>query len=222
MRKLIPSIGLGLCLGAAALPAAAEMEYSFYIGWQTLPHSRISGDLPGGLGSYNELVGWEGRSFEMPPYYGARATWWRNGGDWGYGLEYTHTKAYMPDSVKQTLGFSRFELSDGHNVATVNVMRRFPDRWGAITPYVGGGLGVAFPHVDADHPAGASDTYGFQVTGPAVRLTAGASYPLSDRLSVFGEYQFTYSTNEGELDNGGTFKTDIKTNAINIGLSLNF
>lgn len=222
MRNLIPSLGLGLMIGAAAVPAAAEMEYSFYLGWQTLPHSRISGDLPGGLGGYNELVGWEGKSFQMPPYYGARATWWRNGGLWGYGVEYTHTKAYMPESVQQRLGFDRFELSDGHNVATLNVMRRFPDAWGEITPYVGGGIGVAFPHVDAEHPAGASDTFGFQMTGPAVRLTAGASYPISDRLSVFGEYQFTYSTNEGELDNGGTFKTDIKTNAINVGLSLNF
>lgn len=222
MRPVILSAGLALATALAPISARAEMELSLYTGWQTLPHSRISGDLPGGLGPYNELVGWEGRSFEMPPYYGARATWWRNGGVWGYGLEYTHTKAYMPDSVEQKLGFSRFELSDGHNVATLNVMRRFPEQWGNITPYVGGGLGLAFPHVDADHPAGNSDTYGFQVTGPAMRLTAGASFPINDRFSVFGEYQFTYSTNEGELDNGGSFNTDIKTNAINVGISLNF
>ena len=76
--------------------------------------------------------------------------------------------------------------------------------------------------MDAEHPAGASDTYGFQMTGPAMRLTAGASFPISDRVSVFGEYQFTYSTNQGELDNDGTFSTDIKTNAINVGLSLKF
>jgi lipid A oxidase len=219
MRNLILSTAL---LGALAAPAAAEVELSIYTGWQTLPHSRIKGDLPGGLGSYNALVGWEGNSFSMPPYYGARATWWRNGGVWGYGVEYTHTKAYMPSATQATLGFSDFEFSDGHNVATVNVMRRFPDKWEKITPYVGGGIGLAFPHVDATHVAGGSRTYGFQVTGPAVRVTAGASYALNDRYSIFGEYQFTYSSNEGDLDNGGTFKTDIKTNAINIGLSLNF
>ncbi|MBS0124722.1 outer membrane protein [Thetidibacter halocola] len=219
MRSLILATALST---AAALPAAAEMEVSIYMGWQTLPHSRISGDLPGGLGPYNELVGWEGKSFSMPPYYGARATWWRGGGDWGYGIEYTHTKAYMPDDVQNRLGFSRFELSDGHNIATVNLMRRFPDQWGGLTPYVGGGVGVAFPHVDATNTAANSRTYGFQLTGPAMRLTAGASYPLTDRLSVFGEYQFTYSWNEGDLDNGGSFSTDIKTNALNIGLSLNF
>jgi lipid A oxidase len=222
MRNLILSAWLAASSLLAPMSASAEMEYSLYTGWQTLPHSRISGDLPGGLGSYNELVGWEGRSFEMPPYYGARATWWHGGGDWGFGFEYTHTKAYMPDGIERRLGFSRFELSDGHNVATFNIVRRFPDRWEGLTPYVGGGLGLAFPHVDAEHPAGASDTYGFQMTGPAMRLTAGASFPISDRVSVFGEYQFTYSTNQGELDNDGTFSTDIKTNAINVGLSLKF
>ena len=220
MRKLILSTAL---VGAMAAPAAAEVELSIYTGWQTLPHSRISGNLPGALGGYNALVGWEGKSFSMPPYYGARATWWRGGGDWGYGIEYTHTKAYMPDATATALGFSRFEFSDGHNVATINVMRRWSDKWGdKLTPYVGAGLGLAFPHVDAIHPAGGSRTYGFQVSGPAMRLTAGTSYKLNDRFSLFGEYQFTYSTNEGDLDNGGTFKTDIKTNAINIGVSYSF
>lgn len=220
MRKLILSTVAGAALLGSAAPALAEMELSFYTGWQTLPHSRLSGELPNGGGSYDELVGWEGKPFQMPPYYGARATWWRSE-TLGFGIEYTHTKAYAPDSTKSALGFSRLEFSDGHNVLTANVMRRWQDRWGEITPYVGAGLGFAFPHVDADHASG-SRTYGFQVTGPAMRLIAGASYPINDRLSVFGEYQFTYSTNEGEFDDGGTFKTDIKTNALNVGLSLNF
>lgn len=217
MRRLILSIGI--LIGLAA-PAAAEMELSIYSGWQTLPHSRISGKLPNGGGSYDELVGWEGKPFTMPPYYGARATWWRSE-TLGFGVEYTHTKAYADDSTQKALGFDRLEFTDGHNVLTANVMRRWPERWGKVTPYVGGGLGIAFPHVDADHVSG-SDTYGFQVTGPAMRLTAGASYPISDRFSVFGEYQFTYSANEGTFDDGGTFKTDIKTNALNVGISLNF
>ncbi|MFW2541325.1 outer membrane protein [Primorskyibacter sp. 2E107] len=221
MRHLILSTAAGAALLAALdSPAAAEIELSLYTGWQTLPHSRLSGELPNNAGSYDELVGWDGKSFQMPPYYGARATWWRSE-TLGFGVEYTHTKAYAPDDVKSTLGFSRLEFSDGHNVLTANVMRRWPDRWGDITPYVGGGLGIAFPHVDAKHNTG-SRTYGFQVTGPAMRLTAGASYPISERFSVFGEYQFTYSSNEGEFEDGGTFKTDIKTNALNIGLSLNF
>lgn len=216
MRRLI--LGAGL-MAALAVPAAAETELSIYLGWQTLPHSRISGKLPNGGGSYNELVGWEGKPFSMPPYYGARATWWQSN-DLGFGVEYTHTKAYAPSSTKTALGFSRLEFSDGHNVLTANVLKRWPDRFGRVTPYVGGGLGIAFPHVDA--VSGTSKTYGFQLTGPAARLMAGASYPINDRFSIFGEYQFTYSSNEGTFDKGGTFKTDIKTNALNFGISLNF
>jgi lipid A oxidase len=217
MRHLILSTALATCL---AVPASAEMEYSFYLGWQTLPHSRITGELPNGGGSYDELVGWEGRPFEMPPYYGVRATWWRNA-DWGYGVEYTHTKAYAPDDVEEALGFDRLEFSDGHNVLTANVTRRWKNKWDAFTPYVGGGLGLAFPHVDAQHQSG-EDTYGFQVTGPALRLTAGTSYDLNERFALFGEYQFTYSKNKGDFDGGGSFETDIKTNALNVGISVRF
>lgn len=217
MRQLI----LGLALtGATAMPVAADVELSFYTGWQTLPHSRISGDLPNGGGSFDRLVGWDGNSFQMPPYYGLRGTWWRNS-TLGFGLEFTHAKAYAPDEDLAGLGFSDLEFTDGHNILTANVMRRWPEQWGTVTPYVGGGLGFAFPHVDADHDSGSS-TYGYQLTGPAMRLTAGASYPINDRFSVFGEYQFTYSVNEGEFDDGGSFETDLKTNALNIGISLNF
>ena len=219
MRITIRSAAL---LAILASPALAEVDLSVYAGWQTLPHSRISGDLPGGQGKYDELVGWKGKAFSAPPYYGARATWWKDDGVWGYGFEYTHTKAYMPDEIKDRLGFSRFEFSDGHNVTTINLTRRYPQAWGKATPYLGGGLGIAFPHVDAEHKAGNSKTYGFQSTGPALRLTAGVSHPLTERFSVFGEYQFTYSTNDGDLDNGGSFSTDIKTNALNIGLSFSF
>jgi lipid A oxidase len=200
--------------------AAAEMELSIYSGWQTLPHSRATGTYPGG-GKYDALIGWDGKSFAMPPYYGVRGTYWRPN-NLGFGLELTHAKAYAPEKERNALGFSKMEFTDGHNILTFNVMKRWPDQWKNLTPYVGGGIGVALPHVDVTHTATGAKTYEYQFTGPAMRLTAGASYPLNDRFSVFGEYQFTYSDNEAELNGGGTMKTDIKTNAINIGLSLKF
>ena len=133
MKRLILAAGT---VAALAGPAAAETELSVYLGWQTLPHSRLSGDLPNGGGSYDQLVGWKGKSFTMPPYYGARATWWRSD-NLGFGVEYTHTKAYADDPTKSALGFSRLEFSDGHNVVTANVMKRWPDQWRNFTPYVG-------------------------------------------------------------------------------------
>jgi len=60
------------------------------------------------------------------------------------------------------------------------------------------------------------------LTGPAATLIAGASLPINDQWSVFGEYNGTYSTNTAELDSGGTLETDIATNALNVGVSFNF
>lgn len=251
MTKLILTTALTTSLSFAfAAPALAEVELSFYTGWQTAPHSRVKGTLPGdavggGGGTdasqtggpafaigdttgdaapgadFNELFGWEGRSGELPPYYGVRATWWQND-KWGYGVEFSHNKVYANRSDRENLGFSRLEFTDGLNIVTLNVSRRWQDQWGSFTPYVSGGLGVAIPHVDVRHDASDSRTYEFQYTGPAMRLTAGASYAINDRYSVFGEYQFTYSHNEVDLDEGGSFETDIKTNALNIGVSMSF
>lgn len=219
MRHLIGPIFAALLTGALAVPAAAEFELGVYSGWQTAPASRAEGDLPGG-GTYSERFDWEGRSFEMPLYYGLRGTWW-TGENFGWGVEGTHTKVYAPDGARNAAGFDRFELSDGLNIITLNALRRWPNRWAGLTPYVGGGLGFAMPHVDVE-PTGGPSTYGFEVTGPAARVFAGASYAVTERWSVFGEYQATWSDNTADLDGGGSLQTEIVTNALNLGVSYSF
>ena len=62
----------------------------------------------------------------------------------------------------------------------------------------------------------------YQITGPAVAVVAGVKYDFNDRWGMFGEYKGTYSMNEASLASGGTLKTNIVTNAINIGVSLSF
>lgn len=209
-----------LVLGAMVMPVAAQdMEIAMYLGWQTARQSRASGDYPGG-GSYSALIGWEGKSFEMPPYYGVRGTWWQDE-RFGLGLEFTHAKVYAPEDERRAIGFDSFELTDGLNIVTLNAMRRWKDQWQGLTPYVGGGLGLAIPHVDIE-TFGGDKTLGYQITGPAARLIAGASYDLNERFAVFGEYQFIYSSNKADLDGGGTFNSDVSTNALNVGLSLKF
>lgn len=209
-----------IAAGSVGNPASAEMELSVYSGWQTSPHSRISGNFPGTGASYSALIGWDGKSFQMPPYYGVRGTWWKSE-RLGFGLEFTHAKVYAPSDERAAAGFERLELTDGLNLITLNTMYRWPDKWGALTPYVGGGIGVSIPHVDVETTTGFK-TYGYQHTGPAARLTAGMSYDLNDRFAVFGEYQFTWSQNSADLDGGGTLDTRILTNALNVGLSLKF
>ena len=217
MKTVILAVASASCLYANV--ASAEMEVSVYTGWQTAPHSRVTGDHPDG-GTYDALIGWEGRSFEAPPYYGVRGTWWRDE-RLGFGLEFTHAKVYAPDSEKEAIDFNRMEFTDGLNLITVNAYRRWKNQWQNFTPYVGGGIGLAIPHVDVES-AGGEKTFGYQVTGPAVRLIAGMTYDINDRYAVFGEYQFTYSDNEADLEGDGSLDTVIKTNALNFGVTLKF
>ncbi|ETW11858.1 lipid A oxidase [Roseivivax marinus] len=205
---------------SAQLVAAQDYEFSLYSGWQTAPHSRVEGDYPGTGEDFDALIGWDGKSFEMPPYYGVRGTWWKTD-RLGFGVEFTHTKVYAPDDEKAEIGFEDLEFTDGLNIVTANAMYRWPDRWESFTPYVGGGVGVSVPHVDVDTTTGI-DTYELQYGGPAMRLMAGASYDLSERVALFGEYQFTYSANDVELEGDGDLQTNIKTNAVNFGLTLKF
>lgn len=222
MKLLKGLIAPAACAVTLAAPAVAEMELSIYSGVQEVPHSKLSGTYPTppGGGTFSRRVKWNGKSFAAPPYYGARAMWWRPS-NIGWGVEFTHAKAYASNADMTALGFSSLEFTDGHNLITLNVMKRWPDRWGGFTPYVGAGLGVAVPHVDAT-VIGAPRTYGYQLTGPAARLTAGAKYDLNDKWAVFGEYQFTYSDNDVDLNGGGSMKTTLITNALNFGLSYKF
>ncbi|MDF1871141.1 outer membrane beta-barrel protein [Vannielia sp.] len=219
-QALIRLAAVFTLLIAAAVPARAEIALSFYTGYQTAPHSRIEGN--DGTSDFSFLAEWEGLSFEMPPYYGLRAVWWRNE-NLGFGAEFTHTKVYASDDTRADNGFDNLELTDGLNIITANIHYRWPGQWmdGKLTPYVAGGIGIAVPHVDIT-PTGGAETFEYQLTGPAARWTAGVSYAINDKWAVFGEYQGVYSSNKGDLEGGGEWESDIVTNAINIGLTYNF
>ena len=72
-----------------------SLEISVYGGIQSSPHSRITGKPASNGAQYSELVGWKGKSFDAPIYYGIRATFW-NSNKLNYGAEFTHAKAYAP------------------------------------------------------------------------------------------------------------------------------
>ena len=220
-RAAALSVTAALATAATVAPVRAEIELNAFTGFQSAPHSRVTGTRGASSGGtpFDNLIGWDGKSFETPPYYGVRATWWRPN-NIGFGLEFTHDKIYAPAS-DMPAGFSRLEFTDGLNIITANVSKRWPGMWGGnFTPYVSGGLGIAMPHVDVTE--GANRTFGYQVTGPAARATAGIKYSLTDRWSVFGEYQFTWSQNEADLAGGGSLETRIFTNAVNLGVGFSF
>ena len=204
---------------SVASTAAAEIEFSLYGGIQSAPHSDVSVFGDGFVPDQNFTAGWEGRSLEAPLYYGVRATW-RPNDSIGFGLDLNHTKIYADAESLGETGFERLEFSDGLNILTVNAYRSWDGALAGLSPYVGGGLGVAVPHVELTDNG--SETFGHQATGPAVALIAGASYPISEQWSVFGEYKGTYSMNAADLEGGGTLETDIITNSVNLGVSFNF
>lgn len=215
IRALAATVALVLL----AEDAWADWEFSAYLGYQTAPASDVDGFHPD-TGSFDASMSWKGKSFDNPPYYGARLTYWTSE-TLGYSIEATHAKVDAPVNDKVPIGFDELEFTDGLNIVTINVHRRWPNAWQNFTPYIAGGIGLSIPHVDARTTAG-THTYGFQVTGPAIRGVAGASYDLADNWALFGEYQFTWSSNDADLDGGGSLNTDIFTNAFNFGFTYKF
>ncbi len=208
-----------LCLSMMIAPvsASAEVQLSFYGGVQSAPASDISIRGDAIIPDDDFSQDWVGRSFEAPPYYGIRATRWKSP-TFGYGLDFAHNKVY-PDGDLPA-GYQVLEFTDGLNTLTINAYRRWNEAIGDVTPYVGGGIGIALPHVEVTN--GASETLGYQLTGPAATWVAGASLPINDSWSVFGEYKGTFSSNTADLESGGTLETDVITNAVNFGVSFNF
>lgn len=229
-RTMLRTFALTAAVSALAVPAAAEMELSLYLGAQSVQESTGSGSLPGGV-PVSRKFDWEGNPFDAPIYYGGRAIWWTQS-NLGFGLEGTHTKAYASTADKAAIGVDRLELSDGHNIVTANIMKRWPGAFGngAVTPYLGAGIGVAIPHVDAQVTGASNRTFGYELTGPALRGIAGMKYELNDKWALFGEYQFTWSDNDITIDpdplvagqTPGKLNAEILTHAVNIGISYSF
>lgn len=203
---------------AAPFTAAAEVELSFYGGYQISPGSNVSFSGDSVIPDGNLAIEWDGRSLEAPIYYGLRATYWQTP-RFGYGVEFTHNKL-VPTAETFPAGFQTLEYTDGLNFLTVNGFRRWEQGFGNITPYVGGGIGFSFPYIHVEY--GASQTGEYQIGGPAATFVAGASYPLNEDWSVFGEYKGIYAPVTGNLSTGGTVETTAITNAVNVGVSFNF
>ena len=214
MRKIFLIIG---SLFAMAAPVGAETEFNFYLGTQSAPHSTVKGEANGT--SFDFGAEWEGRSFENPVYYGFRATFWQSD-TFGWGVELNHAKVYADDDTLEDSGFVDLEFTDGLNLITVNAFKRWKNPESPWTPYIGAGAGISLPHVDVD--IGGSNTFEYQLTGPAVVWMGGVKYAFNETWGMFGEYKGSYSVNRADLEGGGELETNIVTNALNIGVSYSY
>ena len=97
-NKSICAVVASLIAAGAATTAQAAPEISFYLGAQMGTDSTVDGNDPDGVGRFSFPASWDGRSFESPPQYGLRATWWRSD-NFGWQVDFNHTKLYADDET---------------------------------------------------------------------------------------------------------------------------
>lgn len=203
-------------------PSSAETQISVYGGANTNLSS--PGTLTGATND-SRTFDWEGKPFQMPPYWGAQIThWWNRGASWGLAIDYTHTKAYADVDFANDATYSHLEFTDGNNLLFLNLMYRFnPVLGGKLTPFVGIGAGIAIPHVEVKlKPAGTSDTWEYQFAGGAGQVLAGVEYDFNESWSVFAGGKLTYSHLATDLEGGGHFKTYLWSPQVMLGVSYRF
>ena len=195
--------------------AKAEATISVYGGASFSPHSTVKTRSAAGAPETRRNVGWDTDSFEMPPYYGVRATWWMESmPSVGFAVDFTHAKVL---ANPLPAGFTKLEFTDGINFLTANALYRHQMDNG-FTPYAGVGLGLSIPHVEVDF-AGGPSTSEYQVTGFAAQALVGVDYKIPDNWSVFLEGKSTYGQVDADLASGGSLDTDIISNQIIFGVT---
>jgi lipid A oxidase len=155
----------------------------------------------------------------FPIYLGLRYTEWMDD-EWGWAVNYSHTKAKANATTLATNRYSRLEFTDGANPVTLVALRRFAPMNGGIKPYVGVGAGISVPHVEVERTGGVK-TYEYQYGGPVLTGLAGFKYPLNDRWDLLTELHVHYMMLDVKVD-GGRLKTNLVTNALNLGVSYRF
>ena len=217
------TLTFGVISGALlGLASAGEVHVSGYTGYITSPHSDVDTSASSFPGSTSFHVGWDGKPFEMPPFWGARATYWPDRWEnWGFAVDFAHSKVYAKLSGGVAAVYDKLEFTDGLNLLTANALYRHPTD-SRFTPYAGVGAGIAFPHVEVTFVGSPTSTFEYQLTGPTVQALVGTDIAITDAVSTFLEYKFNYSWNEADLDDGGTLETNIINNQFIIGLTYKF
>lgn len=212
-----------LALLAGAAVARAETQISVYGGFNE--NFKSPGTLSKGTLTDTRDFDWQGKSFEMPPYWGVRAThWFGNMSSWGIALDYVHSKAYANVNFATDPVYSHLEFTDGNNIVTLNAMYRFqPVFNGQFVPYVGVGAGVAIPHVEVWLKAfPTQNTWEYQLAGGAAQVLGGLEYKFDRNWAAFAEARLMYSHLATDLNGGGQFKTYLWSPAFSLGLSYRF
>lgn len=199
------------------ISAPAQTEVSVYSGTELWVSGRISGHSSGGGEDFGYSTGWQDPFSPARRNFGLRLTLWQDN-NFGWGVEYNERnfRADAPVSAEMTGA----TYSENLQLLTLNAFYRWKKPSGNLVPYVGAGLGLAMP--DAEFSTTGQAGSDSATTGPAAQWVVGASYPIARRVSVFGEYQGSYSMSGAGFSNEGAVNTRVITGAVNIGLTLGF
>ena len=214
-----PYATLVLALVCLTSSVQAESQLSFFGGAQVGAAlasgvSAPAGFTTSGIETTGDLV-----SNNWPSVFGLRYTNWKNE-KFGYGIELDHSTSQDSFLSASNSSTTSLDFSNGLSTLTVSAIRRYPQESSGLTPYLGAGIGISVPKVRIS--SSSTTTSKYQVTGAAIQLIAGATYTLSDRWSIFGEYKGAYSENSAQLPGGGRVYTNVFANTLNVGLSLGF
>ncbi len=225
-------------------PAArAEFVLSIFSGASLVEDNDLRLHQPGANLTFHN-ASYRTQDFESPFYYGARLAYFLpKHSNWGFGLEFFHSKMYLEtgDSLQVTGSragvdvndtervnntITAFSLSHGLNILAADALYRWQfgeqgrDFISRLQPYVGGGIGVAIPHVESQIQNVSFEEY--QLDGPAFLAFVGVNFDLAKHLGLFVEYKFSYV----ELGNlevpGGSYEVSPMIHHFIAGLSVKF
>lgn len=189
---------------------SAEMMVAGYVGIPyTFPSDVRFRDRAKATDFTMKAVGWDGKPFKHPLYYGVRVARWSPGNRTGVMLDFLHSKAIsrpgdelqleglrdgkpVPPKAKVEDLFRTLEFSHGHNMLMATGLLRLGSLMPNVSPYVGLGGGVSLPHTEIRKAGEQARTYEYQYAGPVAQALVGIEIRLPGS-SVFFEYKFTFA-----------------------------
>jgi lipid A oxidase len=238
-----------VALAAAVWPSSARAEFvlDLFTGQSDTSNADVEITQPAAGNSFTVRdLAFDGKSFEDPPYYGARVAYFFEGLPWlGVGVEFFHFKVFgetgQTRQITGTLGgapinttapvnsvVQRFNVSHGVNYLLFDVIARygfFRDvetyPHGRLQVYLGGGVGPVITHAETRIEGVAAEP-GYEVGGGGGQGFAGVRFLLFKHVGLFVEGKVTHSSLTVGVARGGEASFEETTRHIVAGITIAF
>lgn len=236
-------------LAAGVWPSSAHAEFvlDLFTGTSDTSNADVEIKQPAAGNSFTvrELT-LDDKSFEDPPYYGARVAYFLERLPWlGLGVEFFHFKVFAEtEETRQITGtvggapinatapvnsvVQRFNVSHGVNYLMFDVIARyglFRDvetyPHGRLQVYVGGGVGPVITHAETRIQGVAAEP-GYEVGGIGGQGFAGVRFMLFRYVGLFVEGKVTHSSLTVGVARGGEASFEETTLHIVGGITIAF